>query len=64
MENRKLKVCELKIKDIASVNSITQALLMNGYKVQTAVVWKEFPLKGMDYYMIAIFDRRAEKGGI
>lgn len=56
-----MKVCELKIKDMTSVNSITQALLLNGYKVQSAVMWKEFPQTGIDCFMIAIFDHSTEK---
>ena len=52
----KTKICELKIKDMASVNSITQALLLNGYEIQSSVMWKEFPQKGVDCFMIAIFD--------
>lgn len=59
----KAKICELKIKDMASVNSITQALLSNGYEVQSAVMWKEFPQTGIDCFMIAIFDHPTEKGG-
>lgn len=59
-----MKICELKIKDMASVNSITQALLLNGYEVQSAVMWKEFPLTGIDCFMIAIFDHPTEKGGV
>ena len=58
-----MKICELKIKDIASVNSITQTLLLNGYEVQSAVMWKEFPQTGIDCFMIAVFDRTTEKGG-
>ena len=50
-----MKVCDLKIKDMASVNSITQALLLNGYKVQS-VIWKEFPQTGIDCFMITIFN--------
>ena len=58
-----MKICELKIKDTASVNSITQALLQNGYEVQSAVMWKEFPQTGVDCFMMAIFDNTTEKGG-
>ena len=59
-----MKICELKIKDMASVNSITQALLLNGYAVQSAVKWKEYPQTGVDCFMIAIFDHPTEKGGV
>ena len=58
-----MKICELKIKDMASVNSITKALLLNGYGVQSAVMWKEFPQTGIDCFIVAIFDHPTEKGG-
>ena len=58
----KTKICELKIEDMASVHSITQALLLNGYEVQSATMWKEFPQTGVDCFMIAIFDHQAEEG--
>ena len=58
-----MKVCELKIKDMASVNSITQALLLNGYEVQSSVIWEEFPQTGIDCFMIAIFNHQTERGG-
>lgn len=58
-----MKICELKIKDMASVNSITKALLLNGYEVQSAVMWKEFPQTGIDCFIVAIFDRPTEKCG-
>lgn len=45
----------LKIKDMASVISITQALLLNGYEVQSSVIWKEFPQTGIDCFRISIF---------
>ena len=51
-----MKICELKIKDMASVNSITKALLLNGYRVQSAIMWKEFPQTGIDCFIVAIFD--------
>ena len=58
-----MKICELKIKDMASVNSITQALLLNGYEVQSGIMWKEYPQTGIDCFMIAILDNTTEKGG-
>lgn len=58
-----MKICELKIKDMASVNSITKALLLNGYRVQSAVMWKEFPQTGIDCFIVTIFDRPTKKGG-
>lgn len=54
-----MKLCELKIKDSNSLGDIVHALTINGYIVQTAVMWKEFPQTGIDCFMIAVF----EKGG-
>ena len=60
-----MKICELKIKDIASVNSITQALLLNGYSVKSYTKFKEFPREtSIDYFVVEIFDRQTEKGGV
>ena len=60
----KTKICELKIKDLASVNSITQALLLNGYSVKSYTKFKEFPREtSIDYFVVEIFDRQTEKGG-
>ena len=60
-----MKICELKIKDIASVNSITQALLLNGYSVKSHAKFKEFPREtSIDYFVVEIFDRQTEKGGV
>ena len=59
-----MKICELKIKNAASLNLITQALLLNGYEVQSSVIWKEFPQTGIECFMIAIFDHPTEKGGV
>ena len=59
-----MKICELKIKDIASVNSITQALLLNGYSVKSHAKFEEFPREtSIDYFVVEIFDRQTEKGG-
>lgn len=58
-----MKICELKIKDMASVHSIEQALLSNGYEVQSAIIWNEFPQTGIDCCMITIFNHSTEKGG-
>ena len=59
-----MKICELKIKDIASVNSITQALLLNGYSVKSYTKFKEFPREtSIDYFVVEIFDYPTEKGG-
>ena len=59
-----MKIYELKIKDMASVNSITQALLLNGYSVKSRTKFKEFPREtSIDYFVVEIFDHPTEKGG-
>ena len=57
-----MKICELKIKGSGNLTAIVNALLANGYEVQTAVRWKEFPETGVDYFCVAVFDT-TEKGG-
>lgn len=52
-----MKICELIISDIKSVNAIVEALCTNGYTVQTAVSWKQFPEKGIEAFHVAIFDK-------
>lgn len=59
----KLKVYNLKISDMASVENLTKALLVNGYEIQLSAVQKEFPYRGVEYYKISIFDSQIEKGG-
>lgn len=60
-----MKICELKIKDIASVTSITQALLLNGYSAKSHTKFKEFPREtSIDCFIIEIYDHSTEKGGI
>lgn len=56
-----MKICELKIKDMKSVEDITRALLLNKYEVQSAVVYKEFPYSGIDHFMIGIFKTDNQK---
>ena len=58
-----MKICELKIKDMASVNSITQALLLNGYSAKSHTKFKEFPKTSIDYFVVEIYDHPTEKGG-
>lgn len=55
-----MKICELKIKDAQSLTDIIEALLKNGYEVQSAAVYKEYPYSGIDYFMIAIFEKDAQ----
>lgn len=58
-----MKTRSLKIKDIASVNSITQALLLNGYSVKSHTKFKEFPrATTVDYFLVEIYDNSTEKG--
>ena len=45
---------ELKIKDVRSLNMLVEALSLNGYKLQTAVVWKQFPKNGIDYFAMKV----------
>ena len=56
-ENMGTKLCEIKVDRKDSLQELTYHLTANGYTVQTAVVWKEFPQTGLDYWMIAIFDK-------
>lgn len=59
-----MKICELKIKDMASVNFITQALLLNGYLIKSYTKFKEFPRETqIDYFAIEIYGHLTEKGG-
>ena len=59
-----MKICELKIKDITSVNTIPHPLLLNGYTVKSHPKLKEFPREtSIDYFVVEIFDRPTEKGG-
>ena len=58
-----MKICDLKIKDSTSLGDIVHALTINGYTVQTAVMWKEFPQTGIDYFIIGVWENTTEKGG-
>ena len=54
MEN---KICELKINDMASVERITQSLILNKYIVKSQAFYKEYPYdKSIDYFKIEIFE--------
>ena len=60
-----MKICELKIKDMTSVNSITQALLPNSYSVKSHAKFKEFPREtSIDYFVVEVCDHPTEKGGV
>ncbi len=44
----------LKIKDVASLNMIVEALSRNGYTLETSVVQKPFPEQGIDYFVVEV----------
>lgn len=52
-----MKICELKIKDMKSVEDLTRVLLLNGYEIQSATVYKEYPSTGIDYFIVGIFEK-------
>lgn len=59
-----MKICELKIKDMESVKSITQALLLNGYSAKSHAKFKEFPrVTAIDYFLVEIYADPTEKVG-
>ena len=54
MEN---KICELKIDDMASVERITQSLILNKYIVKSQAIYKQYPYDSrIDYFKIEIFE--------
>lgn len=57
LEEPMTKLCEIKVDRKDSLQELCYHLTANGYTVQTAVIWKEFPNTGIDYWQIAIFDR-------
>lgn len=57
-----MKICELKIRDSQSLGDIVRSLTVNGYEVQTAVMWKEFPKTGIDYFIIGVWENDDTKG--
>ena len=60
-----MKLCELKIKDMASVTDITQVLLRNGYSVKASTKFREFPREtSIEYFAIEVFDHLIEEGGV
>ncbi len=57
-EMRTTKLCEIKVTEGAeSLKELVYQLTSNGYRVDVAPVYKEFPKTGLDYWMIAIFDK-------
>ena len=55
------KLCEIKVDRADSLKELCYHLTANGYTVQTAVIWKEFPGTGIDCWQIAIFDKEEKK---
>ena len=59
---RTTKLCEIKVTEGAdSLKELVYQLTANGYIVQSSPVWKEFPKTGLDYWMIAIFDKEEKQ---
>jgi hypothetical protein len=57
-EEHMTKLCEIKVTEGAdSFKELVYQLTANGYKIDAAPVYKEFPKNGLDYWMIAIFDK-------
>lgn len=51
------KLCEIKVDRKDSLQELVYHLTANGYRVETTVVWKEYPGSGIDYWTITIFDK-------
>lgn len=45
---------ELKIKDMASLTKLVEALTVNNYRVQVATVNREWPHTGIDYFAVRV----------
>ena len=61
-EKMTTKLCEIKVTEGAdSFKELVYQLTANGYRVDAAPVYKEFPKTGLDYWMIAIFDKEEKK---
>ena len=51
------KLCEVKVDNADSLKELCYHLTKNGYTVQTAVIWHEYPRSGIKYWQIAIFEK-------
>ena len=51
----KEKLCTLMIEDMASVKSITEGLILNGYRSEVASVPKQYPETGIAYFALTIY---------
>lgn len=59
-----MKIYELKIKDMRSVNLLIEALLLNGYTIKSHIKFKEFPREeSIDCFLVEIYNPSTEKGG-
>lgn len=59
MEN---KICEFKIKDIASVEKIIDSLMINNYIVKSQAIYKKYPYNSnIDYFKLEVFEIVSEK---
>lgn len=54
------KLCEITVDRADSLKELTYHLTVNGYVLETAVVWKEYPRDGIDHWQIAVFDDSEE----
>ena len=46
---------ELKVRDIKSLNMLVEALSLNGYKLETEVIYKHFPENNrIDYFKVNV----------
>lgn len=56
-EKESKSTVELKIKDSASLNMIVEGLTRNGYRLEIATKWKEWPQNGIDYFCILVKEK-------
>jgi hypothetical protein len=55
-------VGQLAVKGMESVNNITDALLLNNYKVELETIYKPFPKETtIDYFRISIYEYSLKK---
>ena len=51
------EIKELKIKDSVSLNMIVEALTRNGYHLEIATKWKEWPQSGIDCFCVLVKEK-------
>ena len=49
-----MKLCTLMLGDMASVKSISEGLLLNGYISEVASIPKQYPESGVTYFTLTI----------